>query len=89
MVKFQAQNTYLCHMPYPIFRKYPNGSSIFKITSETEFIEVQRLGNHYTAYTITARIFPDRQRIQDMIAQHDGHWLSATADEFNTVFAQV
>jgi hypothetical protein len=70
---------------YPVFRKYPNNSSVFKIESDTLFIEIQKLGKIYTKHTIEAKIFPDRQRIQDMINMHNGHWVEASEIEFNLV----
>lgn len=71
---------------FPIYRKYANNSSVFKIESATEFIELQQLGNKYVKHHITAKIFPDRQRIQDMINMHNNHWVAANQVEFDLVF---
>lgn len=70
---------------FPVYRKYPNNSSVFKIESETTFIEIQKLGAKYIKYQFEAKIFPDRQRIQDMIAMHNNHWEEASEMEFDLI----
>lgn len=71
---------------YPVFRKYDNNRSFFKILSPNEFIEIQLMGNTYFKYEMTAKILPDFHLINDMISLHNGHWITSTELEFSEVF---
>lgn len=73
-------------MDYPIFRKYDNNRSFFKVVSATEFIEIQVMGATYFKYEMKAKILPDFHLINDMISLHNGHWISSTEIEFTKVF---
>lgn len=71
---------------YPVFRKYDNNRSFFKVLSPNEFIEIQRMGNTYFKYEMTAKILPDFHLINDMVSLHNGHWLEISELEFLEVF---
>lgn len=51
---------------YPIYRKYKNNKSYFKIISKEEFEEIQVFGNTYTLHHLKAKILPDRNLIEDL-----------------------
>ena len=70
---------------YPIFRKYDNNRSFFKVVSPTQFIEIQVMGSTYFRYEMNAKILPDFHLINDMISKHNGHWISCTEIEFTKV----
>ena len=62
-------------MKYPIYRKY-NGIDVwFKILSETEFVEYKMMGDRLLTDTIIAKIFPEKQFIQDMINLYESRWV--------------
>jgi len=62
-------------MTYPIYRKYKGIDVWFKIDSETEFTEYKKMGNKLLKDTIIAKIFPEKQFIQDMINLYEGRWV--------------
>ena len=65
-------------MNYPIYRKY-NGIEVwFKIVSETEFVEYKKMGDKVLKDHIIAKIFPEKQFIQDMINKYEGRWVEVT-----------
>lgn len=67
---------------YPVYRQLPNGKSMFKITSDKHFIEIQEMGKKTFVHHITAKTFPDIQLIHDMINFHNNYWLELTSAEF-------
>jgi hypothetical protein len=62
-------------MNYPIYRKYKGIDVYFKIESETEFIEYKKMGNRLLKDRIIAKIFPEKQFIQDMINLYEDRWI--------------
>ena len=69
-------------MKYPIYRKY-NGIDVwFKIVSETEFLEYKKMGEKILKDQIIAKIFPEKQFIQDMINLYEGRWIEVTELEY-------
>ncbi len=69
-------------MKYPIYRKY-NGIDVwFKILSETEFLEYKKMGAKVLKDQIVAKIFPEKQFIQDMINLYEERWIEVTESEF-------
>lgn len=55
-------------MNYPLYRRYVNGRSYFKLDSPSKMLEVQVLGNYYIEHELEARILPERLLITDLIA---------------------
>lgn len=70
---------------FPIYRKYANERSYFKIESSERFVEIKLTGSLVEEHVFEARIFPDRQLIQDMMDEKDGHWLACSEEEFEAV----
>lgn len=75
--------------PFPIYRKYPNGQSYFKIVSPTEFIELKLEAKGFKTYTFQATILPDRVYIQDLILNENQYWSSSDADEFEGILSKI
>lgn len=69
-------------MDFPQYRKYLNGSSYFKILSESEFIEYKWSIDRIEQFRIKANILPDRNYLQDMLNQVGGYWLECGEEEF-------
>ena len=61
-------------MKFPQYRKYKNGQSYFKVTSESTFIEYKLMGHKIDEYSIEAKILPDRNYIHDLLYNYQEHW---------------
>lgn len=53
-------------MEYPIYRKYKNDLSYFKISSPELLEELKIMGKFYSIHTIEAKILPERNLIFDL-----------------------
>ena len=68
-------------MEFPIYRKY-NGIDVwFKILSPTHFIEYKKMGSKLIKHEVIAKIFPEKQFIQDLINCHEDRWERTTENE--------
>ncbi|MEZ4722647.1 MAG: hypothetical protein R2813_12300 [Flavobacteriales bacterium] len=70
---------------FPVYRKYSNGKSLFKIISETRFDELKLTGKLVQLHEFEAKIYPDRQLIQDMIEMKNGFWEESSETEFQSI----
>jgi hypothetical protein len=59
---------------FPQFRMLSNGKVFYKIISETEFIEIQFLGEKKMEFRMVAEQYPEKLRIMDML-QCDSSYL--------------
>jgi hypothetical protein len=73
-------------MMFPLFRKYSHNRTFFKILSESEFEEINLIGNYYTELHFCADIYPDKLMIQDMI-NNPMFWKQSTEEEFEAIKA--
>ena len=71
-------------MLFPVFRKYSNNKSYFKVLNANEFEEITILGSNFWIYHFEAKILPDRYLIQDMIELEEGRWVSISENEYET-----
>ena len=70
-------------MEFPIYRKY-NGIDVwFKILSNTEFLEYKKLGVKLIEDKVIAKIFPEKQFIQDMLLFHENRWIEVSEQELS------
>ncbi len=69
---------------FPLYRKYPNNKSYFKLLSLTEFEEIQFIGNKGFIYRFEAKILPDRYFIRDMVDLKDKRWVEIESEEYET-----
>jgi len=67
---------------YPVYRKYSNNKSYFKIISAEEFEEIQCLGSKTTIHFFEAKILPDRNYIYDLTFNYEKHWVVCDKKEF-------
>jgi hypothetical protein len=67
---------------YPVYRKYPHGKTFFKISSESEFEELQIIGSHYSITTLVAKILPERNYIYDLTFAFEGLWEVIGQEEY-------
>ncbi len=68
---------------FPVYRKYHNNSSFFKIISSNQFEEVKKLPDGFSHFIFEAKILPDRNYIQDMLYNYDLHWEVIEKEEFD------
>lgn len=61
-------------MEFPIYRRYKNEKSYFKILDEHTFIEYKVNINRLESHHFEAKILPERNYIQDMLYDYEPHW---------------
>ena len=52
---------------FPVYRKYKNNSSFFKVISRTNFEEIQLIGSRARLNAIIATQFPEMNHIFDLV----------------------
>lgn len=75
-------------MIFPLYRKYPNDTSIFKITSAEAFEELKRTANRWALHEFQAKIHPDRVFIQDMMEMNSAFWVESSEAEWLMAMAK-
>lgn len=71
-------------IPFPVFRKYADGRTYFKIESTSSFVELRQMGRFYSFLSYNARNYGDHLMINDMIHLSLPQYLPSTADEFQS-----
>lgn len=74
---------------FPIYRKYENEKSYFKVLSHSQFMELKSESKGFRKYKFEATILPDRVLIQDMISNKNNHWVSISKEEFELILAKT
>lgn len=74
---------------YPQFRKYKNNKSFFKLCSNSEFEEIQVLGNTYSLHFFKAKILPDRNFIYDLTFDYQNYCDVISEDEYEEIKQKV
>lgn len=69
-------------MNFPVYRKYKNGRSYFKILNERQFEELRVVGQRYFLNQVKALHLPEIQFIHDLIYNYDVMAEEASAEEF-------
>lgn len=72
----------LNNIDFPQYRKYINEKSFFKITSLTEWEEIQIVGSKKMMYHFTVKIMPDRNFINDMLFEYENNWVKIEEEEY-------
>ena len=67
---------------FPVYRKYSNDKSYFKVESESEFIQLQVIGKKVFESRITVVQYPERLLVNDLIKAEEPHILSIGEAEF-------
>lgn len=67
---------------YPQYRKYLNEKSFFKITSSTEWEEIQIIGSKLVLNQFKVNIMPDRNFLHDMTFDYKENWLKINDAEY-------
>lgn len=69
-------------MDFPVFRKYINGRSYFKIFSPLEFEELKITGRYYSIIFLQGKILPERNFIFDMLHDYTSYWEAINEGEY-------
>jgi len=67
---------------FPVHLRLTDGHSVYRIDSDTSFVEVQRIGERFLAHRVLANTWPERLRIADMLANADGSLVPLAPAEF-------
>lgn len=70
---------------FPLYRKYSNNHSFFKVISNASFEEIKKTPKGYTFHLFEIKILPDRHLIHDMIFDFEPHWQVITEEEYDRV----
>lgn len=68
---------------FPQYRKTFNGLSYYKITDETNFIEIQSIGEKRFKHTIKAEQYFEKLKVLEMLDLNSDLYLLSTENEFN------
>jgi len=74
---------------FPVYRKYRNDHSFFKIISPEHFEEVKKLPDGFTLFIYKAKILPDRNYIQDMLYDYHLHWEVIDEEMYKKMKSQI
>jgi hypothetical protein len=56
---------------FPRWFTWPDGRSIYALTAADRLVEHQKIGNRHALHVLEAKTYPDRLRIQDLLAALD------------------
>ncbi len=70
---------------YPLYRKYANNKSFYKIISPEKFEEIQLLKDNRTLHVFEAKILPDRNYIHDLTFNYKEHWVVCEEEEYEKI----
>ena len=67
---------------FPLFRKYTNNKSYFKINNLLNFEEIKITPNYYSILIIEIKTLPERNFINDMINDYFQSWQEISMQEY-------
>ena len=53
---------------FPLWLAWPDGRSIYALTAADRLVEHQKIGNRHVVHVLEVKTYPDRLRIQDLLA---------------------
>ena len=71
-------------MSFPMYRKYVNDKSYFKLISDKQFEEIQIIRKTAELFLITANQYPEKLRIMEM-KEASNHWCEIDASEYHFI----
>lgn len=74
---------------FPVYRKYSNDKSYFKVISDIEFMELKLERNGFKLYSFEAKILPDRNFIQDLIVADNEFCQVIDEEEYKAIAAKI
>ncbi len=70
---------------YPVYRKYHNGLSWFKITSPETFVEIRKMGSRYLISEHETKILPERVMLNDLLYDYSAFAVEIEQAEYDAV----
>jgi hypothetical protein len=67
---------------FPLYRKFSNNTSFYKIQSEKSFTEIKTMGKYYFIDEVNALQFPEMVLIKDMINLEVGEYIETTEEDY-------
>jgi hypothetical protein len=74
---------------YPIYRQLAGGGHLYRIDSEVDFTELQRIGSRWVMHRVKAVAYPEMVRIHEMVQGADGSYLELSETEWEAIEALV
>jgi hypothetical protein len=68
---------------FPVYRKYKNNKSFFKILGPGLFEEIQFVGTKKFVKRVEARLYPEKMFVQDLIHDFGERALEISENEYN------
>jgi hypothetical protein len=72
-------------MKFPVYRKYKNNKSYFKIINPTQFEEVQVIGSRKIIKLTEARLFPEKMFVKDLVMNYKEMAEEITEEEYEGI----
>jgi hypothetical protein len=70
---------------FPVYRKYKNNRSYFKIINPLEFEEIQVIGSNRLVKRTEARQFPEKNFIHDLVYNFSGMAEEIGEEEYHRI----
>ena len=77
------------NISFPVYRKYINGQSWFRITGPDSFEEIRLMGAKYIRSLHEVSTLPERNFILDLVHHYTGFATEIAATEFENVAQRV
>ena len=68
---------------FPLYRKYKNNKSYFKIINLQSFEEIQMIGEKKLIRQTEARLFPEKTFVMDLISNYSEMAVEISEEEYN------
>jgi hypothetical protein len=74
---------------FPQYRKYNGIDTWYEIMDDSNFNEIVKMGERFILHEIKAEIYPEKLRIQDMLACRDGHWAEIDRNDYELIKSKI
>ena len=68
---------------FPVYRKYKNGASYFKILNPLLFEEIQKIGSKKVIRQTEAKLYPEKIFIQDLVYRYKDMAYEISEEEYD------
>ncbi|MCB0819120.1 MAG: hypothetical protein KDC13_00750 [Bacteroidetes bacterium] len=72
-------------MNFPLYRKYSDGNTIFRIESINSFTEYKKTGKYLLEHKIVCELYPEKLFLNDLIHLNHENVIEITEENFNTI----
>jgi hypothetical protein len=73
---------------FPVYRKYKNGASYFKIINPLLFEEIQKIGSKKVIRQTEAKLYPEKVFIQDLVFNYASMAYEIGEEEYQSLRQQ-